>query len=92
MAEPCDCLNECGDDERVGLYQVEPCQGALNYAKRKLAELQAEVALREDAVRYRGVRRVANAQGYTDVQFDAQTDERVAQFDATMSKGGRSNG
>ena len=56
MADQCDCLNECGDDERVGLYQVEPCPGALRYAKRQLAKLKAEVDLRQDTVRYRALR------------------------------------
>lgn len=63
MADQCDCLNDCGDDPRVGLYQVEPCPGALRYAKRQLAKLQAEaakqqaeVARRQDAARYRVLR------------------------------------
>lgn len=56
MVEQCDCLNECGDDPRVGLYQVEPCPGALRSAKRQLANLQAEVDLREAALRYRALR------------------------------------
>lgn len=43
-------------------------------------------ALRKDAERYRGVRRVANRQGITDEQFDQQTDTRVANFDEAMAK------
>lgn len=42
-------------------------------------------ALRKDAERYRGVRRVAGAQGYTEDQFDEQTDQRVARFDAALA-------
>lgn len=56
MADQCDCLNECGDDERVGRYEVEPCPGALNYAKRKLAALQARASLLEAAQRYEWIR------------------------------------
>ncbi|WP_017903581.1 hypothetical protein [Pseudomonas asplenii] len=43
-------------------------------------------ALRKDAERYRGVRRAANRQGFTDEQFDQQTDTRIASFDAAMAK------
>ena len=50
-------------------------------------QLKAEnEALRKDAERYRGVRRVANRQGFTDEQFDQQTDTRTAKFDAAMGK------
>ena len=50
--------------------------------------LLAEIdALRGDAERYRGVRHVANRQGFTDEQFDQQTDTRVANFDAALAKG-----
>lgn len=42
-------------------------------------------ALRKDAERYRGVRRVAGAQGYAEDQFDEQTDQRVARFDAALA-------
>ena len=42
--------------------------------------------LRKDAERYRGVRRVSNRQGFTDEQFDQQTDSRVASFDEAMAK------
>ena len=50
-------------------------------------QLKAENdALRKDAERYRGVRRVANRQGFTDEQFDQQTDTRIASFDAAMAK------
>lgn len=53
-----------------------------------LRQLRAELErVRADAERYRGVRRVANTQGYTDAQFDAQTDERIARFGAEMGKG-----
>ncbi|MCK9802112.1 hypothetical protein M1B34_31745 [Pseudomonas sp. MAFF 302030] len=56
--------------------------------KNQEIELKAEVeALRDDAERYRGVRRVANQQGYSDEQFDQQTDTRVARFDDDMGKG-----
>lgn len=51
--EPCDCLNLCGDDERVGLYQVEPCAHRLQCAKRKRDELARLVSLYEDANRWR---------------------------------------
>lgn len=51
-------------------------------------QLKAEVeALRKDAERYRGVRRVANSQGWSDEQFDASTDQRVARFAASVTKG-----
>ncbi|MCP3750759.1 hypothetical protein [Pseudomonas sp. SBB6] len=53
---------------------------ALNDARAEAA------ALRKDAERYRGVRRVANRQGFTDAQFDQQTDTRVESFDAVMAK------
>lgn len=43
-------------------------------------------ALRQDAERYRGVRRVANRQGFTDEQFDQQTDARLANFEKAMAK------
>lgn len=56
-------------------------------ANRERDQLKAEnEALRKDAERYRGVRRVANRQGFTNEQFDQQTDYRVASFDAAMSK------
>jgi len=49
--------------------------------------LAAEVeALRLDAERYRGVRRVANIQGFTDEQFDLQTDTRLAHFEQARAK------
>jgi hypothetical protein len=42
-------------------------------------QLSREVeSLRRDAERYRGVRRIANKQGYTDEQFDQQTDARLS--------------
>ena len=47
--ERCDCLNRCGDDERVGLYQVEPCDFRIQCAKWKRAELTRLVSLYEDA-------------------------------------------
>lgn len=47
-------------------------------------------SLRKDAERYRGVRRVANRQGFTDEQFDQQTDARTAKFDSAMGKGEQS--
>jgi hypothetical protein len=56
MAEPCDCLNDCGDDERVGQYLVEPCPGMLLTRQRLLARMQAEVSLIEEAKRYRLIR------------------------------------
>lgn len=47
--------------------------------------LRAEVEqLRKDAERYRGVRRVAAAQGYTEERFDEQTDRKIARLDAAM--------
>ena len=57
------------------------CRSAVNAA----VALESE-ALRKDAERYRGVRRVANHQGFTDEQFDQQTDSRVSSFDAAMVK------
>lgn len=57
----------------------------------EIAKLRVEnEALRKDAGRYRGVRRVANRQGFTDEQFDQQTDARTAKFDSAMGKGERS--
>ena len=54
-------------------------------------ELLAEnEALRMDAERYRGVRRAANRQGFSDEQFDQQTDSRVANIHAAMGKGEQS--
>ncbi|MBA1192829.1 hypothetical protein G7007_08145 [Pseudomonas entomophila] len=54
---------------------------------RQLDQAKAEgEALRKDAERYRGVRRVANRQGFTDEQFDQQTDSKIARFDAAMAK------
>lgn len=53
----------------------------------EIDQLNAEnEALRKDAERYRGVRRVANRQGFTDEKFDQQTDTRIASFDAAMAK------
>ena len=63
MAESCDCLNRCGDDERVGQYLVEPCAGELRSAQRTLARLQAEVRLLEDARRYRWLREMSWCDG-----------------------------
>lgn len=51
--ERCDCLNRCGDDERVALYQVEPCDFRIQCAKWKRAELARLVSLYEDANRWR---------------------------------------
>ncbi len=53
-----------------------------------LLEAEFVGALGADAERYRGVRRVANRQGYTDAQFDQQTDDRVARFDAEQANAG----
>lgn len=53
MAEPCDCLNQCGDDERVVQYLVEPCEWRMNRALREKARLAAEVSLHEDAAKWR---------------------------------------
>ena len=54
---------------------------------KQIDQLKAEnEALRKDAERYRGVRRVANRQGFTGEQFDQQTDSRVASFDAAMAR------
>lgn len=61
MSEPCDCLNDCGDDERVGQYLVEPCPGMLRARQRTLARLQAKVSLIEDAKRYRQIRASVDA-------------------------------
>lgn len=64
MAEPCDCLNQCGDDERVGQYLVEPCECRMNRALREKARLETEVSLHEDAAKWRAfcaVMEVANA-------------------------------
>jgi len=79
VADQCDCLNDCGDDERVGLYQVEPCPGALRYAKRQLAKLQAEVALREDADRWRWFREayLPNGLGVYGAELDAAVDVEI---------------
>lgn len=51
--ERCDCLNMCGDDHRVGLYQVEPCADRFRIAKARRAELARLVSLYEDAIRWR---------------------------------------
>lgn len=51
--ERCDCLNQCGDDHRVGLYQVEPCADRLRIAKARRAELARMVSLYEDARHWR---------------------------------------
>lgn len=51
--ERCDCLNQCGDDHRVGLYQVEPCADRFRIAKARQAELARLVSLYEDAIRWR---------------------------------------
>ena len=48
------------------------------------ALLSERADLRRDAERYRGVRRVAESQGFADVEFDSQTDERIARFDAAQ--------
>jgi len=79
MADQCDCLNDCGDDLRVGLYQVEPCPGALRSAKRQLAKLQAEVDLREDAARWRWFREayMPNGLGVYGAELDAAVDEEI---------------
>lgn len=53
MSESCDCLNECGDDERVGQYLVEPCEWRLAQAHREKARLTEELAMREDAASWR---------------------------------------
>jgi hypothetical protein len=53
--------------------------------EREQLKVESE-ALRKDAERYRGVRRVANRQGFTDEQFDQQTDSRIANFDEAMAK------
>lgn len=53
MAEPCDCLNDCGDDRRVHEYLVEPCAGRM---REKLAEkqrLQQKLQRRLDAKAWR---------------------------------------
>ena len=47
-----DCLNQCGDDHRVGLYQVEPCADRFRIAKVRRAELARLVSLYEDAIRW----------------------------------------
>ena len=68
-----------------GLYQMHKATET-----REMRCLKTEnEALRKDAERYRGVRRVANRQGFTDEQFDQQTDTRTAKFDAAMGKGGQ---
>ena len=79
VADQCDCLNECGDDERVGRYEVEPCPGALNYSKRRLAELQAEVDLREDTARWRWFRAafMPNGLGLYGAELDAAVDDEI---------------
>ena len=54
-------------------------------------QFKAEVeGLRKDAERYRGVRRVANSQGWSDERFDASTDQKIARFDAATGKGEQS--
>lgn len=62
------------------LYALPPQQPDAVSVPRELE------SLRKDAERYRGVRRVANKQGFTDEQFDAQTDERIFRFDAALKE------
>lgn len=83
MAEPCDCLNDCGDDERVGQYLVEPCAHALTRAKRKLETLQAEVDLRADAARYRWLRDSPESSGILVDMFNASVEDGY-KFDAEI--------
>lgn len=88
MAEHCDCLNWCGDDERVHQYLVEPCAGRLREVQRDKARLQAEVALREDAARYRWFRDAAlpNGLGLHGAELDAAIDEEI-QYDKGAANG-----
>lgn len=53
MAEQCDCLNQCGDDERVALFLVEPCEWRVKRAQQEKARLESEVSLRDDAANWR---------------------------------------
>ncbi len=53
MDKPCDCLNDCGDDEHVRQYLAAPCEWRMNMARKELARLEAEVALHEDAAKWR---------------------------------------
>ncbi|MGN8120363.1 hypothetical protein ACTJK9_01225 [Pseudomonas sp. 22082] len=58
-------------------------RGQVEALQRGAGQLQEQVdILRPDADRYRGVRRVANQQGYSDEQFDQQTDARIANLGA----------
>lgn len=47
----CDCLNACGDDPRVGRYEVSPCEWRLQSAKQYRDKLALDVALWERARR-----------------------------------------
>ena len=50
-------------------------------------QLKAEnEALRKDAERYRGERRIAIRRGLTSEQYDQKTDSRIACFDEFMAK------
>lgn len=83
------------------LERLKGCDKAYAEAWEKARDLQSEMdevvgrrdqikaeneTLRKDAERYRAVRLVANMQGYSDEQFDQQTDDRTARFDAAIAK------
>ncbi|MDA7086541.1 hypothetical protein PH586_09135 [Pseudomonas sp. SA3-5] len=53
MAEPCDCLNDCGDDRRVHEYLVEPCAGRMREKLAKKQRLQEELQRQLDAKAWR---------------------------------------
>ncbi|SER37790.1 MULTISPECIES: DNA-directed RNA polymerase subunit alpha C-terminal domain-containing protein [Pseudomonas] len=58
------------------------------YSESDVEVLKAELdQYRANAERYRGVRRIANTQGYSDADFDAQTDQRIAAFEANNQGG-----
>lgn len=76
-----------GDSYGEALSVVQEQLDAASNAFLQAHEAEKErEEFRKDAERYRGVRRVANRQGFTDEQFDQQTDTRIASFDAAMAK------
>nr|WP_298117383.1 hypothetical protein [uncultured Pseudomonas sp.] len=79
------------EEQRRLLVTLE--SAALRLQDEEIDALRAKFdSLQIDADRYRGVRRVANAQGYSDEKFDSKTDQRIARFAATQPKGGHIDG
>ncbi|QLG96675.1 hypothetical protein HZF02_32680 (plasmid) [Pseudomonas yamanorum] len=78
-----------GGEERAARW-VELVQTIVSTAEQsKMLRQDAGdiLALRKDADRYRGVRRVANSQGWSDDQFDNNTDQKIERFDVAMGIG-----